>query len=487
MDGSDTAKPVEIGVDVISTPETQPAEPVSVNVAVEGEKTMESNEVPVDDKGESKIPEPEGEVFYMSTQENGATLTSSITNMMNSIIGAGVLSIPNTVRKAGLLGSFLLLFICLYLSLEGAHMLSDASVYTKQDSYGTVATRLGVPKVGLIGDISMIVFDLGVSVAYLIIFFQQMLDLGHAWLGVAVETLNQWKPLICSLLALFIAWPLLSIPTMDALRFTSGIAIVCIVLFVVISVLKGFSSLFAGELSYAWIPRDWSLLPGAISVFFTAMCCHVNIPKMTSELRLPSKTRFGDKTKKMRRVNTISFLGCGGIYFIVGAFGYLAYGDSIGANLLDNFSKDKAWYLNIVKLAYAFVVTASYPALSFAALVSFDKMVFKKQPRPTGRRVSEAFVWTAIAAFIAIVLPELDVVFGVTGSLCGILLNFAIPAYYFICMAKREKAKEVTSRIPLFNVSDSKVKFSWFLFYLGIVADVIFTSLQLKDAIASGF
>ena len=245
--------------------------------------------------------------------------------------------------------------------------------------------------------------------------------------------------------------------------------------------------LISGTLEYAWIPRDWSLLPGAISVFFTAMCCHVNIPKMTAELKLPSKTRFADKTKKMARVNTISFLSCGTIYFIVGAFGYLAYGDKIGANLLDNFSQDHAWYLNIVKLAYAFVVLFSYPVLSFAALVSFDKMVFKKQPRPAGRRITEAFVWTAISAFIAIVLPELDIVFGITGSLCGILLNFAIPAYYFICMAKKEKAKEVTSRLTMFAVSEGKIKFSWFLFYLGIVADVIFTSLQLKDAIISGF
>ena len=80
-----------------------------------------------------------------------------------------------------------------------------------------------------------------------------------------------------------------------------------------------------------------------------------------------------------------------------------------------------------------------------------------------------------------------SIVFGITGSLCGILLNFAIPAYYFICMAKKEKAKEVTSRLTMFAVSEGKIKFSWFLFYLGIVADVIFTSLQLKDAIISGF
>ena len=298
-----------------------------------------------------KSPEPEIETQYMSTQEDGSSLRASVLNMMNTIIGAGVLSIPNTVRKAGLLGSFILLFVSLYLSLEGAHMLCSTAVYTKQDSYGFIAKKLGIPKVGLIGDIAMIVFDLGVAVAYLIVSFQQFIDLANAWLGISMDTLNVWKPVICVVIALCVDWPLLSIPSIDALSFTSVIALICVIVFVIVSILKGASMLMSGTLDYAWIPRDWNLLPGAISVFFTAMCCHVNIPKMTAELKLPSKTRFADKTKKMARVCTISFLCCGTVYFVVGAFGYLAYGDKIGANLLDNFSQDHAWYLNIVKLA----------------------------------------------------------------------------------------------------------------------------------------
>ncbi len=454
-------------------------------VAVVEENKADMNDNSISEKSEVKVPETNTEVFYMTTQESGATLMSSVINMMNSIVGAGVLSIPNTVKKAGIIGSFLLLSISLYLSLEGAHMLSCTAVYTKEDSYGTIGKKLTKAWVGLIGDFAVILFDMGVSVAYLIIFFQQVIDLLNSWGGVAMDTLTTWKPLICGVLAFLIAFPLLSIPTMDALRFTSSIALVCIFLFVVISVGKGIMQLAAGGLTYALFPRDWSLLPGAVSVFFTSMCCHVNIPKMTAELKFPSKSRFADKTKKMVRVNNIAFWSCGLIYFFVGAFGYLSYGDSIGANLLDNFSKDQAWYLNIVKLAYAFVVLFSYPALSFAALVSFDKICFK-QPRSTGRRVAEAFVWTVIASVIAIVIPELDTVFGITGSLCGILINFTIPAFYYICMAKKEKAKEQSSRLPMFSISQGKIGFSWFIFYLGVIADVVFTSLQLKDIIVKG-
>lgn len=469
------------GTPVSSSPVIAVTEPVPVaNAPVVEVKPDSANDTIATQKAEEK-PQT-NEVFYMSTQEKGATLMSSMTNMVNSIIGAGVLSIPSTVRKAGIVGSFILLSLSLYLSLEGAHMLSDTSVYTKEDSYGSIGKKVGVAAAGLIGDISMIVFDLGISVAYLLILFQQTIDLLHSWCHIAVETLATWKPLICSLIALFFAFPLLGLPTMDSLRFTSGFAIVCIVMFAVISIIKGVSQLVKGGLEYSMFPNDWSLLPSAVSVFFTSMCCHVNIPKMTAELKMPSTSRFANKTKKMHRVNTLAFLTCGGIYFIVGAFGYLAYGNKIGANLLDNFSQDQAWYLNIVKCAYGIVMLFSYPVLSYAALVTFDKLCFK-QPRPAARRYAEAFVWTVISTFIAIVLPDLDTIFGITGSLCGILLNFALPAYYYIAMSKKEKAKEKSSQVPFFTISKGRLNFSWFIFYLGIVADVVFTGLQIKDVI----
>ena len=92
-------------------------------------------------------------------------------------------------------------------------------------------------------------------------------------------------------------------------------------------------------------------------------------------------------------------------------------------------------------------------------------------------------MWTVISTFIAIVLPDLDTIFGITGSLCGILLNFALPAYYYIAMSKKEKAKEKSSQVPFFTISKGRLNFSWFIFYLGIVADVVFTGLQIKDVI----
>ena len=473
----------------VTQPTEEPAQPVENPVQPVEEKPaedvkVENIETSAGEENAVEKKENEEEVFYMSTQEEGATLSSSIINMMNTIVGAGVLSIPSTFKNAGLIGSLLLLALSLFLSLYGARFLSLSAVYTKEESYGFIGAKVSSYAVGVAADIFMIVFDFGVSIAYFIILFSQAIDLLEAWGGIARDTLenNEWW--ITFLIMFFFGFPLLSVKKLDGLAWASAVAVFCICLFVIISIIKGIGQLAKGGLEYSWLPTSFSGFSSAISVFFTSLCCHVNIPKMTSELRIPKNTKFGSKVKKMNRVSMISFLSCGAIYFVVGAFGYLAYGNNIQGNLLSNFSQDKEAILNYVKLAYAFVVMFSYPVLSYAALVSFDKLCFK-QPRPDWRRYLEAFIWSVLSWFIAIKFPVLDKVFGITGSLCGILLCFAIPALYFIGVQKKEKAKEMAAQTPIFRAAKGEVTFAWVLFYVGVVAAVVFTIVQVKDLITS--
>ena len=452
-------------------------------VEEEGDMKSPKNDDLPSPQMEKKDPEDPIPVDYVKVQNDGSSLGSSVVNMMNTIVGAGVLSIPSTVKKSGIVGAFLLLALSLYLSLEGAKMLSTVSIYTRAESYGMVAKKLNQPLMGALGDWAMIVFVLGISVAYFIILFSQVMDLIENWFGVAREVLDKYYPIMGSSIALFIAFPLLCIPSIDALKFISWPSIICISLFVIIAVIKGIVQVSRGGLEYNLLPSSFPDLTSAVSVFFSSLCCHASIPKMTSELRIPENSRFNSKVKKMIRIDNVAFLSCGAIYFVVGACGYLAYGNSIESNLLTNFSNDKAWYLNIVKLAYALVVLFSYPTLAFAAVVTFDKICFKKQPRPLWRRIVECFIWSAISCFIAIIIPQLDTVFGIIGSLCGFLVNFAIPAYFFIGMAKKERAKTQAARTPIFSVSQARIYGAWFLFYFGVVLAVLFTTIQLVDTI----
>ena len=288
---------------------------------------------------------------------------------------------------------------------------------------------------------------------------------------------------------IFIPFPILCIPTIDSLKWASVLSIICISVFVVISIILGIIQVFKGVvapplshpqgLTYNWFPSNFLNLSTSVSVFFTCFCSHVNIPKMTSELRLPKSTRFPNKIKKMDRVNNIAFTACTVIYFLVGLCGYLAFGPETKGNLLSNFADMQVWYLNIVKVLYAIVALFSFPILSFAPLVSIDKTFFK-QPRPAARRVEEAFVWSILCYLVAIAIPDLKVIFSLTGSLCGIALVFVWPSLFYIFINKREKAKEASSRIAIFKVSSKAITFAWILFYVGVVMAILMTALEVK-------
>lgn len=222
----------------------------------------------------------------------------------------------------------------------------------------------------------------------------------------------------------------------------------------------------------------------AIAVFFTCLCAHVNIPKMTSELKFQKESKFSSKLAKMDRVNIIAFIACTVIYYAVGVCGYLAFGEKTLGNLLDNFTELNVGYLNLVKFAYAFVALFSYPVLSFSPLVSIDKTFFK-QPRPTWRRVVEAFIWSILCYIVAMLVPQIRVIFSLTGSLCGGVLAFVWPAIFFVYINKREKAKTHTSRNPTFKVKDGAIIFAWVLFYLGIALSAFLTILDIKNIVFS--
>ena len=118
---------------------------------------------------------------------------SSIVNMMNTIIGAGTISLPNTMMISGIAGGGILLIISLLLSLVGAHYLSASSIYTKEDSYGFIGRKLVNPAVGYVADFFMILFDFGISVGYYNIVQSQTMDLLASFLHKAVEELTTWK------------------------------------------------------------------------------------------------------------------------------------------------------------------------------------------------------------------------------------------------------------------------------------------------------
>ena len=146
---------------------------------------------------------------------------------------------------------------------------------------------------------------------------------------------------------------------------------------------------------------------------------------------------------------------------------------------VDKLSKKGYWYLEIVKCAYAFVILFSSPVVAYSALTTVDGLIFKGE-RVLWRRLLESFVWCSIVWFIAMMVPQLDVVFGLTGATGGILLIYVLPAYFYIAVAKRIEKRAGNSSISIIGPHWLR-SFAYFLISFTLILGIISTISQLLN------
>ena len=122
----------------------------------------------------------------------GASFSSTIVNLINTVIGAGILSIAYSIRLAGVAGSIILILVVLIPSLITSYYLSCATVYTNESVYGVVGTKLSNKVVGALADFSNVLLYFGIDIAYMNVLFQQVVDIGAEVLKQG-EFFNQYR------------------------------------------------------------------------------------------------------------------------------------------------------------------------------------------------------------------------------------------------------------------------------------------------------
>ena len=160
---SDTQKPIEVTIEKTAEPavkEDKPAE--QTNVTLPDVPAKESSSAAKWDNPHSF---------------EGASFGSTVVNIVNTVIGAGVLSIAFSIRQAGILGSIILIILVLIPSYITTYYLASATVYTNESIYGRVGEKLCNKAVGVLSDFTLVLLDFGIDVAYMNVLFKQIVDI----------------------------------------------------------------------------------------------------------------------------------------------------------------------------------------------------------------------------------------------------------------------------------------------------------------------
>ncbi|KAF5790422.1 putative amino acid transporter, transmembrane domain-containing protein [Helianthus annuus] len=427
---------------------------------------------------------PEHDSPATSATDKQPSVSGAVFNVSTSIIGAGIMSIPATLKVLGVVPAFVLIVLIA--------LLVDVSVeFLLRFTYaGGSTTYAGVMKesFGRIGSVavqvSVMITNLGCLIIYLIIIGDvlsgdQSVE-GSVHLGVLQEWfgIHWWNTRAVAILfiVVFVMLPLVLYRRVELLAKSSAVAVLLAVVFVGICTAMAVAAAVKGQSkSIRMLPQlddqaAFFNLFTAIPVIVTAFTFHFNVHAIGMELGKPAA---------MASAVRISLILCALIYFSIGLFGYILFGDSIEADILVNFDEATGSTIgsllnDTVRLSYALHLMLVFPLLNFSLRSNIDELLFPNKSllvKDTKRFLCLTFVLLATAYLIAIAIPNIWYFFQFMGSTSAVCIAFIFPgalALRDVHGISSRKDKIIGATMIILAVITSTIAISSNLYSLGI-------------------
>uniref|UniRef100_A0A8D2ALG8 Solute carrier family 38 member 6 n=1 Tax=Sciurus vulgaris TaxID=55149 RepID=A0A8D2ALG8_SCIVU len=348
----------------------------------------------------------------------GVSFGFSVFNLMNAIMGSGILGLAYVMANTGILGfSFLLLMVAL-LGSYSVHLLLSMCIQTAMSSY------LLIIKTELPAAISEFLTG----------------DYSGSWY------LDGQTLLI--IICVGIVFPLALLPKIGFLGYTSSLSFFFMVFFALVIIIKKWAIPCPLTLNHTeeffqisnatddCKPKLFHFSKEsayAIPTMAFSFLCHTSILPIYCELQSPSKKRMQNVTNT---AIALSFL----IYFISALFGYLTFYDKVESELLQGYSKYLPHDVVVmtVKLCILFAVLLTVPLIHFPARKALMMMFFSNFPFSWILHSLITLVLNIIILLLAIYVPDIRNVFGVVGASTSTCLIFVFPGLFYLKLSRED-------------------------------------------------
>ncbi|KAL0249559.1 hypothetical protein GEMRC1_004789 [Eukaryota sp. GEM-RC1] len=276
-----------------------------------------------------------------------SSLFSSSLSLANSILGAGIVSLPFALSKLGYVyGTFIFVVVALY-SLASLDFLTRAVITTGKQSFKSLAEHLFGSTAGPLTSALVGTFSFGFLVAYC----NLLTDITHSFLS---PFINVPKLFLAIVLSYSILFPLCLLKSLHSLRYASASTVVVIAYLTFSVVVSSFSYSDPTIIVRPAIFDTQSV--AALGTVGFAFACHFLTPNIFRELPAQSRNRKGMFTVCVSGIGTASFF-----YFIVAYTGYFTYGNSVEPSILN--SLPDSVLVNSARLLMALVMICSFPVV----------------------------------------------------------------------------------------------------------------------------
>eukprot|EP00978_Attheya_sp_CCMP212_P010449 scaffold25330_cov51-Attheya_sp.AAC.1 len=330
-------------------------------------------------------------------------------NLINAIVGAGIVGIPYAIRECGLVAGVGLVLFCALLTEKSLRLLIETARHVNVPSYEMLLEA----SFGTIGfyfiSINMFIMAYGAMLTYLMIVKQTLPVL----LGVAVDNYPM-NNAILTVSSLLVQLPLSCQRDMAQLAKTSRISVVldCFIV-MIIAIFSPFHNAVEER--------------GGInehSAFIIA-----------GSLEQPSKKRW-------RKVTSRALCACAFLASICGVTGYLGFMEATEGNILNNFVGDESFHFaaNVARGLLCSTMFLVYPMESFVtrhgrrAHEGEDHSILDRKDR----RIALTTGLYILALVPALMLQDVGSVLAFTGAIAGSCLSYIGPGVAYLAVHGNE-------------------------------------------------
>ncbi|RZC61053.1 hypothetical protein C5167_022817 [Papaver somniferum] len=371
---------------------------------------------------------------------NGGSYTGAVFNLSTTIVGAGIMALPATMKVLGLVPGILMIVFMAFLTECSIEMLLRFSKAGKTVSYG----ELMGDTFGKYGRIALqacvVVNNVGVLIVYMIIIGDVISGTSasgthhsgilEGWFGV-----HWWNGRFFVLLftTLGVFAPLACLKRVDSLRYTSALSVALAVVFVIITAGITIVKLINGSIAMPRLIPEvpnltsvWNLFT-VVPVLVTAYICHYNVHPIYNELEVPSQ---------IQSIVRSSLALCSTVYVTTSFFGFLLFGDSTLDDVLANFDTNlgipySSLLNDAVRVSYALHLMLVFPIIFFALRLNMDGLLFPTAGPLSLDNKRFAMISTGLIAIVFVganFIPSIWDAFQFTGATAAVCIGFIFPA-----------------------------------------------------------
>eukprot|EP01083_Nonionella_stella_P280522 954312_1 len=422
------------------------------------------------------VHEPKSTDSLSSTKHIGqSSFIRVLYNMLNALIGGGIVGIAYIYKASGLIGGCLLMLLFAILCTYTLSLMVKCAQISNVHDYEKLCQHCFGIHGYIIVCVSLLLVDYGVMLTYLIILGDATFLIANIW---GFDTMYDRNCILIAI-AILAIFPTCLYRDISALEKLSAIKLGTVIFVVLVVIFQWFAlpttAVDTHDISYF---IDWHGMPYSLGIIGYAFVCHDSAFLYYNTLIKPTMLRW-------TQLSFSAVFAAMTLSGICGIFAYLTFGNHIASNMLNNYPIESNLVV-LIRIIYIVIMAWSYPTSFFMLrhiMLSFIQKIWKQNSVNTYTVHSSPWLLhVGLTSFLfftnlalALFVRNLGSVMSIVGNLPSMNIAFVMPCLCYLKLHKHQLKfwKETTLQNKL--VACCNISMSIVLPIVGIAIGILGT------------